>query len=44
VLQRVVGPTDRFAVALSLGDIDEAFLSDTGVPVINKGILSDRAV
>ena len=38
VSQGAVAPTDRFAIAISLGDIDEAFLSDTGVPVIMKAL------
>lgn len=34
----VVAPTDRLAIAICLGDIDEAFLSETGVPVILKAL------
>jgi hypothetical protein len=38
VSQGAVAHTDRFAIAISLGDIDEAFLSDTGAPVIMKAL------
>jgi hypothetical protein len=38
VLEGVVTSTDRLAIAVSLGDIDEAFLSDTGVPLILKAL------
>ncbi len=38
VSEGTVAPTDRLAIAVGLGDIDEVFLSDTGIPMILKAL------